>query len=154
MKKYLSLIMALLAMNAIANTVMPVTPSAPIIYLSTVDTSGNILKSLNTTIYSVSNAKLNLCWEVAGMPLSAQNNVVEVMTGPERFTVIGDNNSSVDADKSGKVYTIKQVAAPAINNEFIRRCWKFDKNDPLGEYKLDVDVNGVSFPTRTFTLIK
>lgn len=154
MKKYLSLFMALLATNAMAETVTPAAPSAPTIYLSTVETGGSVLKSLNTTTYSVSNAKLNLCWEVVGVPISVKNNVVEVMTGPERFTVIGDNNSSVDADKSGKVYTIKQVAAAAINNEFIRRCWKFDKSDPLGEYKLDVTVNGVSLPTKTFTLIK
>lgn len=154
MKKYLSLIMTLLATNAMAETVMPVAPSMPTLYLSTVDTGGRVLKSLNTTTYSVSNAKLALCWEVVGVPLLAQNNVVEVMTGPERFTVNGDNNSVINADKSGKVYTIKHVATPAINNEFIRRCWKFDKKDPLGEYKLDVTVNDVSFPTRTFTLIK
>lgn len=54
MKKYLSLIMTLLATNAMAETVMPVAPSVPTLYLSTVDTGGRVLKSLNTTTYSVS----------------------------------------------------------------------------------------------------
>ncbi|AUI66070.1 MULTISPECIES: pseudouridine synthase [Glaesserella] len=157
MKKYFALTMALVSVTAVANTNKPVNSHTaeqkpPMMVLTTVDVSGKVMKPLNSRVYSLSKAKTELCWEVFNIPFIAKNRITEVFDTPDtaKFTT---TDSSIVSSNDNKTHTIITYQ-PSINNELIRRCWKFDKTDPLGTYKLTLQVNDVTFPTQTFSVVK
>lgn len=156
MKKYLLLAMAFASTAALANTQANTNATKeakpPMMVLTTVDVSGKVAKPLNSTVYSLSREKTELCWEVINVPFIAKNKVVEVFNAPakSKFT---HPDASVTTSNEDKTHTIVSHV-PSANNEFIRRCWKFDKTDPIGNYTLDLRVNDIIFPTQKFSIVK
>lgn len=156
MKKYLLLAMAFASTTALANTQVNTNATKEtkpsMMALTTVDVSGKVAKPLNSTVYSLSREKTELCWEVINVPFTAKNKVTEVFNAPakSKFTAPG---SSIIVTNDDKTHTIVSYVANS-NNEFIRKCWKFDKADPIGNYTLDLQVNDVIFPTQKFSVVK
>lgn len=159
MKKYLLLAMAFASTTALANTQANTNATTtkeakqPIMGLTTIDVGGKVAKSLNSTVYSLSKANTTqLCWEVINIPFTAKNKVTEVFTTPakSKFT---HPDASVTTSNEDKTHTIVSHI-PSVNNEFIRKCWKFDKTDPIGNYTLDLRVNDIIFPTQKFSIVK
>ena len=156
MKKYLLLAMAFASTATLANTQVNTNATKeakpPIMALTTVDVSGKVAKALNSTVYSLSKEKTELCWEVINVPFIDKNKIIEVFNAPakSKFTA---PDASITTSNEDKTHTIVSHI-PSVNNEFIRKCWKFDKTDPIGNYTLDLQVNDVIFPTQKFSVVK
>ncbi|STZ77031.1 Uncharacterised protein [Bergeriella denitrificans] len=90
-----------------------------------------------------------LCWELTGLSEFALSaNVTETFVSPKsaRFA---NAASSVDGTEH-KISSNLPVIRADGKAPYIRHCWRMEPTDPLGEYSLQVDVNGVSYPAKTF----
>ncbi|WGE32615.1 pseudouridine synthase [Actinobacillus genomosp. 2] len=156
MKKHLMLAMGLLSsVTAIANTTPDTTPAKetrPMLAIYLLDLNGKVAKPIRSTTYSVSQKNLHLCWEAVNVPFTAKNQVTEIFNAPApaKFT---EQGVTVVSSNDGKTHTISRQLA-SHNNEFIRKCWKFDKTDPKGEYTLQVRINNIEFPAMPFNIVK
>ncbi|AMW17431.1 pseudouridine synthase [Glaesserella parasuis] len=154
MKKYLITITSLLLPSTMGfAATVKIAPEPPMMVLTTIDFSGEVPKSLNSTTYSISNKKIQLCWEVINVPFTAQNKTTEIFNSPAKSTMMGGQGDNVVSTKDGKMHTITSQMK-SVNNEFIRRCWKFDNTDPIGDYTLDLQINDTIFPTQKFKIVK
>lgn len=125
--------------------------TAPKMYLSVLDTSSQVPRSVDNRVYSVSNKNLQLCWFVRDMQFAPSNQVVEVFIAPN------DKGQFMKADatisKNSNIHTIRS-SKKATNDEVISNCWRFDNTDPLGKYTLDLQVNDFVFKGVQFELVK
>lgn len=124
----------------------------PILKLAVVDISDGTLNEIQDKKYSIKNSGHNLCWIVFNMPFSPSNQITEVFSSPKKAN-FSDPNGSRKVSKNGKNHTIS-IDLPSQNDQFIQRCWKFDKKDPVGKYTLAIKINGINFPAQTFEVIK
>ncbi|KMK51664.1 hypothetical protein RO21_04765 [[Actinobacillus] muris] len=124
--------------------------NAPVLRFGVVDTSNKIAQEVGLT-YSIANKHHELCWTAFNLPFQMQNKVVEVFISPKaaQFTSAG---ATVAYSKDKKTHTITTMMPN--RQETVGKCWRFDKNDPLGKYKVDIRVDDIIFPTQTFELVK
>lgn len=146
MKKALVLLTALVSASAFAET-QPV-DTRPMMKFGVYDTSNKVAREVPGNKYSISNKHHRLCWVAFNMPFQPSNQVVEVFNSPKNAKFSGAVSS-----KDGKTHTIKLHTASS-NNEFLERCWRFEKTDPKGKYSLSVSVNDVTFPATQFEVVK
>lgn len=139
--------------NNIESLPLATLANKPTIYLSMVKKEGNTLISLNSTTYSVSQKDVQLCWEVVNLPLNAANRVEETFRSPTKAQILPEKNAMLEVSNGGKTHKITSFL-PTAKKNFIRRCWLFDHRDPVGEYKVDVKIGNLLFPTQTFTVVK
>lgn len=125
---------------------------APKLILEVYDNSNKVPKHIEGRKYSISKKAQQLCWTAFNMPFSPNNGIKEIFISPKKAKFM-DKNSVVVPSKDGKMNVITAML-PSHNNEFIQRCWSFDKNDPLGTYQLKVFVNDIEFPQQKFELVK
>ena len=150
MKKALILLTSLVSASAFAET-QPV-DTRPMMKFGVYDTSNKVAREVANKKYSISNKNHTLCWSAFNMPFQPTNQVVEVFNSPQKAKFNNLQGSAVSA-KDGKTHTIS-TNMPSVNNEFIERCWYFDKNDPVGKYTLELRVNNIAFPVQTFEVVK
>lgn len=128
------------------------THSPPMLKLAVYHTTNKAMKQIEGLKYSVSQKGQNLCWTVFNMPFSSKNTVIEIFESPKKAHFV-DPNSAVVSSKNGIKHTITS-SLPSQNNEYIQRCWTFDKKDPKGQYRLTIQVNNIAFGTQTFEVVK
>ena len=124
----------------------------PMMKFGVFDTSNKVPREVAGNKYSISNKNHKLCWAAFNMPFQPTNQVIEVFNSPKKAK-FSDPQGSAVSSKDGKTHTIS-LNMKSVNNEFIERCWNFDKNDPLGKYSLEVKVNNIGFPVQTFEVVK
>lgn len=146
MKKALIILATLTSVTAFAETSQ--VNNQPMMKFGVYDVSNTVAKEVSGNKYSISNKHHRLCWTAFNMPFQPSNQVVEVFTSPKNAKFSGAVSS-----KDGKTHTIKLHTASS-NNEFLERCWRFEKTDPKGKYSLSVSVNDVTFPTVPFSVVK
>lgn len=146
MKKALAILIGLMSVSALADE------TKPHLKLGVYDTSTKVAKDIGLT-YSVSNKNLMLCWTVVNMKFDAanRNQVVEVFDAPTSSANFAKPGATVR--KVDNKISISSII-PSANNEYIQHCWKFDNTDPLGKYKMNVQVNETSFGPLEFELVK
>lgn len=129
-------------------------PTPPMLKLGVYDLSGKVPKDVGLK-YSIKNKNLQLCWAAFNMPFSPtnQNEVIQQFVSPKKTAYNGLNNANIVVSPDGKTTTIKLIL-PSHQNQFIEQCWKYEKSDPLGKYKLTVRVNDIQFDTLEFELVK
>lgn len=153
MKKSL-VALAFFSASVWANTetqgLQPSAQNAPMIRFGVLDTRNQIAQDAGLT-YSISNPHHELCWSAFNLPFQMQNKVVEVFVSPKaaQFKSAG---STVERSKDKKTHTISTFVPN--RQASINKCWRFDKQDPLGKYKVDIRINDIVFPTQTFELVK
>lgn len=124
----------------------------PEIYLSVFDTSTNPFTDLKTTKLSRSNPKLQLCWIAQGT-FYQEVNLVETMKAPEKQTIVAEG-SRVATSEDGKTNTIRGSLESLNRGKVLVKCWRFDENDPLGKYTLQVQVVKKQYKPLPFTVVK
>lgn len=158
MKKTATLLVSLLALPAFANNDVKLesTPqlvnNPPMLKLAIYDFSNNVRREVEGRKYSINNKNHQLCWVAFSMPFQLKNAVSEVFVSPSN-TVFSVPSASVMTSEDGKTHTIKEDL-PAINNEFLTRCWRFDETDPQGKYILQVQINDIHFEPQSFEVVK
>lgn len=157
MKKTLSLIAIALSMTsaAFAASVEGAPQKIePKLHLSVYEKANEMAqpKDLNTRDVSRSATNLQLCWVAEGT-FKKEVQVVEIFKAPARtsFILAGSGTSTASPDK--KTHTLvgtRQVA----NGTTVHNCWRFDKQDPIGEYTLTLQVDDISFTPVKFNVVK
>lgn len=124
----------------------------PILKLGVYDTSDGFINEVTSKKYSIKNSGHNLCWIAFNLPFGESNHVVETFVAPKK-TAFNDPPSHKKVSKSGRTHTIS-LDLPSENNLFIQRCWRFDKKDPIGQYKVTIKINEYTFPAQIFEVVK
>ncbi len=152
MKKSFVVLLGLLSAAALANNAGGEQQgNQPMLNLAVYDTSTQVAKPLGTQ-YSVSAKGIQLCWVAFNMPFSANNKVIEIFQSPDKATF--SDTVGLVVSSEDKLWHKVSSSLSSQNNEFIQRCWAFDKNDPLGKYTLDIQINNVRFASQEFELVK
>lgn len=154
MKKSLVLAMSLAVSTSVfaANEPAKTQPTnQPMIKVAVYDVSNKVAREVGHQ-YSVSNKNLRLCWAAFNMSFQPSNTIVEEFFSPAKAK-FSEPNGSVVTSKDAKKHTVTTSLA-AQNNEYIQKCWHFDKSDPLGKYKLNIRVNNTQFDGLEFELVK
>ena len=124
----------------------------PMMKFGVFDTSNKVVREVADNKYSISNKNHTLCWTAFNMPFQPDNNIVEIFKSPKKAN-FSDPQGNSTTSEDGQTHTIS-LNMKSVNNEFIERCWNFDKNDPLGKYTLEVKVNDINFPVQTFEVVE
>lgn len=61
--------------------------------------------------------------------------------------------SKIDSSADKKNHTIITEINLA-NNQVLNRCWGFDKTDPVGKYKMEIQINDHIFKGLEFEIVK
>ncbi|QEY24067.1 hypothetical protein [Neisseria animalis] len=89
------------------------------------------------------------CWVASNLPdLALEADVVETFESPKK-AVFADAHSSVDG-KTHRIDSRIKVIREAGKSPVVQKCWRMEASDPAGEYRWQVQVNGVSYPQQTF----
>ncbi|MDO4697695.1 MAG: hypothetical protein Q4A60_03325 [Pasteurellaceae bacterium] len=156
MKKSLAITLGLLAGTALAN--QPNTSQAeaqpPSLTLEVFDTSTGVHSIVEGRKFSVSRKNIELCWTAFNLSIEPNNTSIEIFVSPKRATFV-DQGSKISKSKDGRKHTITSTfSTDKTDQDLVRKCWKFDKKDPLGKYTLEVQVNNIKFPPQTFHVVK
>lgn len=129
------------------------TEKPPIMALRVMDNSTTPAKLVEGTMLSVSK-KQNLCVLLDNIPYQADNTLTHYFTSPKaaKFEALGmDVKTSSDKKHFEITAKIKNINP---DMKIFHQCWKFDQNDPVGTYKLDVKMNDIMFKGLSFKIVK
>lgn len=98
---------------------------------------------VNEQVFQRSKPNRLFCWfaiDVAPAGIPAQ--VIETFIAPQVTTFSYGENQAKGVEQK-----IKTSHQPKIVNEqsVLEQCWRFDANDPLGDYQFSVEINGETF---------
>lgn len=127
-----------------------VTP--PEIYLSVFDTTTNPFTDLKTTKLSRSNPNLQLCWIAQGT-FYQQVNLIETFKAPAPQKMVAEG-ARIATSEDGKTNAIRGPLDSLNRGKVLVKCWRFDENDPLGKYSLQVQVVKKVYPPLSFSVVK
>lgn len=159
MKKSLIIALSLVAGSALANQATQQVPQQhgaqpPMLSVEVFDSSTGMPRIIEGRKFSVSKKNLDLCWTAFNVPITSNNSTVEVFVAPRKATFVSQG-SKISKSKDGKKHTITSpFSTTQTDFDLVRKCWKFDKKDPLGKYTLEVQVNDIKFPPQTFHVVK
>ncbi|MBF0784253.1 hypothetical protein E4T80_02015 [Muribacter muris] len=127
--------------------------NTPVVQFGVVDISSQIAKIAKNVglAYSLKNQNHRLCWTAYNVPFQMQNKVIEVFVTP-KASQFNSEGATVESSKDKKTHKITTMVPN--NSDSFGRCWRFDDKDPLGTYKVDIQVNDIIFQTQTFELVK
>lgn len=158
MKKSLAVVLGLVSATTLADetknlpALQPLAQNAPVLVVGVYDVSNKVVRAVPERKLSLSNKNHQLCWTALNVPSELTNKVTEIFVAPEKANFV-DSSSSIAVSKDGKKHTIT-VNIPRQSKDFLERCWRFNKNDPLGKYILEVQINDIKFPAQSFELVK
>ncbi|MDH2925486.1 hypothetical protein EV693_10524 [Nicoletella semolina] len=154
MKKFTISLFALISANvmAVSSIERPQENIPPKLRFGVFEVKEKGSRLLESNQFSVSNKEHKLCWAAFDMPFDVSNTVIEVFYSPKKAKFI-DTIQQVSTSEDGKTHTVTSKL-PSQQGKFIERCWTFDKNDPLGKYSVDIQVNDIIFPTQYFEVTK
>lgn len=143
----------LFSVNAIAQNKAPEkkAPAQPEIFVSVFDASQNPFTDTNTTTLSRSAENRRLCW-VANGKFNKSVNLVETFNAPAAQTMMVGEHSRVSTSNDGKTNTIRGTEESYNNGKYLFKCWRFDKNDPVGKYTLQIKADKQTFPALSFSV--
>lgn len=158
MKKLTLLALSLASASLWANeTAKPTNTEAkpPRAVFQVIETDGKVARAVQGNQVSISK-KQELCWTVVDLPFKPSNQVTEEFLTPKGAKFAAQGSSVINSEENGlNKSKITSASMKAVNNEFLRRCWKFDKNDPTGHYQIALQVNDTLFePAYKFEVIK
>ncbi|OOF66058.1 hypothetical protein [Rodentibacter sp. Ppn85] len=125
---------------------------SPEIYLSVFDTSVEPFTDLKTTVLPRSQSALRLCWVAQGQ-FSEMVSTIETLKAPKKQTVTAQG-SQISTSKDGKVNVIRSTLETLDQGRNLVRCWNFDESDPLGQYKIQIQIMGKIYQDLPFSVVK
>ncbi len=123
----------------------------PAITLRIVDAKGQVPIFITGNQLSLSQEH-KLCWATVNMRFDTKVHVVEEFHTPEKMSFAAPD-TQVATSPDGKNHLLTTLL-DSTNGEYVSRCWAFDNNDPIGKYKVDIQVNDYFFKGLEFEVIK
>ncbi|OOF87283.1 hypothetical protein BKG94_09190 [Rodentibacter ratti] len=124
---------------------------SPEIYLSVFNTSTEPFTDLKTTALSRSQSNLRLCWVAQGQ-FSESVSTIETLKAPAKQKIVA-KGSEVSTSQNGKVNVIRSTLKTSDQGRSLVRCWHFDETDPLGKYKLQIQIMGKVYQDLSFSVV-
>ncbi|WP_439241638.1 hypothetical protein [Lonepinella sp. BR2474] len=157
MKKLTAIALAFISTTVWAATenkgTVPTPKLSPTANIFVLDVSGKTPKLLPGNQLSRSKPR-HLCVAISNVDIQEQNRFIEYILAPEPMTMISQGSEiKIDEDKKGFLITTS-VKKSDVKNNVVSRCWRFDKNDPVGKYKLDAQFNNIVFKNLSFEVLK
>lgn len=129
------------------------TEKPPVVVLRVVDNATTPAKLVEGTTLSVSK-KQSLCVLLDNIPYQADNTLVHYFTSPKAAKFEAPSmDVKTSSDKKHFEITAK-IKNTNPEMKTFHQCWKFDQNDPIGTYKLDVKMNDITFKGLSFKIVK
>ena len=156
MKKQLIFSLGLMATFAASAVETPAdSDNSPIAALRVFDISGTNAKALEGNELSRSKPR-EVCLLVGNVPVQDSNTLVQYLQAPAKTKIeMPANMAKVEAENNGQNFLIsKTITKAEMPNNRAVFCWRFTKEDPLGEYKLDVQFNDIVFKGLKFKVLK
>ncbi|STY62873.1 hypothetical protein M3704_06460 [Mannheimia haemolytica] len=124
----------------------------PAVSLQVFDMSGKVARPIQGNTLSISKKQNRLCWVSVNIPLQGKVNIVEAFYAPAALTLVSPG-SQFDSSADNKNHTIVTLVE-SNNNQSVSRCWSFDQTDPIGKYKLEVQIKDQVFKGLEFEITK
>lgn len=123
----------------------------PTVILRVMDFSGKVPRVVNSQKVSISK-KHQLCWSTVNVPVSEKVRIVEAFYTPSA-TNFNSPGMTIKASEDKKEFLIIGDVN-SVNNEYVIRCWKFDNKDPIGLYRMEIQVGNIIFKDLSFSITK
>lgn len=157
MKKLITAAFSLLATTAFAGTQNSQNISnaqfQPMAAIQVFDTSGTQPRLMKGNKLSRSKSR-QVCVTLVNLPTQEKNLFAEYFQAPApmNLTLEGAN---VQVEENRKNFLISfHVPKSEVKSNTFSQCWQFNKQNPIGTYKLDVQFNGVVFKGLEFKVLK
>lgn len=124
----------------------------PAIVLQVYDVSGKVEKQIKGTTLSIEKKQNKLCWVSINVPIKPQTLLAEAFYAPDKFKLIAPG-TKIDSSADQKNHTVVSQITN-MNNQNFSRCWSFDKNDPIGKYQMEIQINDHIFKGLDFEIVK
>lgn len=124
----------------------------PTVVLQVLDLNGKVARPIKGNKLSISKKQTQLCWHSINVPTQNKVMIAEAFYAPAKMKLVSPG-SRVDSSKDGKNHTVI-TEANLVNNQSLSRCWGFDKNDPIGKYKMEIQINDQVFKGLEFEIVK
>lgn len=156
MKKMMIVTLAMLSATTMAATKTNIkpenTPTAqPTVVLRVLDFSSKTPRPLTENKLSQSKNQ-QLCWSSVNVPLSGKVQFAEAFYAPAATTFTSEGMSVTASEDKKEFLIVGNVTFK--DNTNLTRCWKFTKEDPVGHYRLDVQINDIIFKGLAFEVVK
>lgn len=125
----------------------------PAIVLQIFDTSTKISRPIKGNKLSISKKQNQLCWNAVNLTLPTNEvTIAEAFYAPAPMNLLA-NGSTLESSADKKSHTVITKSKVQLN-QVVGRCWGFDSTDPIGKYKLDVQINNIIFKDLAFEIVK
>ncbi|QIM66784.1 hypothetical protein A4G16_05075 [Mannheimia granulomatis] len=124
----------------------------PSVVLQVFDISSQIARPITGNTLSISKKQSRLCWSSVNLPVQNKAMVVEAFYAPNTLTLVSPG-SKIDSSPDKKNHTIV-TEINNMGNQNVNRCWGFDKTDPIGKYKMEIQINDYIFKGLEFEIVK
>lgn len=124
----------------------------PAVVLQVFDISGEADKPITGTTLSIEKKQNKLCWTSLNVPIQPKTLLAEAFYAPDKFKIVSQG-SKVDSSADEKNHTIVSEVTN-INSPNLSRCWVFNESDPIGKYKMEIQINDYIFKELAFELVK
>lgn len=130
--------------------------TTPTFYMGVIDVGSAQKTQISQNTLSLSNPSHQLCWQATGLnPNTPRFIINEHITSPAP-AVFKDNSARIESTGLNH-QIVRGVISDGSGN--LRRCWQFDKSDPIGSYRLSITIDDAStalvdwvFPAQYFYL--
>lgn len=157
MKKFAVLALSMFCFNAMAenngNTVTNTQQSQPIAAIRVIDSSVKPEKLMEGNSLSRTKAR-KLCTIIENVNAQDNNQFAVYFQAPAPISFAGIQGKIQSEDNQKNHLIIFNVDKKDIKNNQFVQCWTFGKEDPIGEYKLDLQFNDIVFKGLSFNLLK
>lgn len=125
----------------------------PAVILKVFDMSTKVARPIQGTTLSISKKQNQLCWYSINVPVQNKVMIAEAFYAPAKMKFVS-SRSQVDSSEDGKNHTIITETSLVNHNQPLSRCWRFYKTDPIGKYKMEVQINDLIFKGLEFEIVK
>lgn len=124
----------------------------PAIVVQVFDINGKVARPIKGNKLNIEKKQNRLCWNSVNVPVQGKVMIAEAIYAPGPAKASSEG-SQVQPSPDGTSNTIITNINNATEN-YVSRCWTFDKSDPIGKYRLDVQINDQVFKGLEFEIVK
>lgn len=122
------------------------------IYLSVFDKTQNPMTDLKKRELSRASKSEMVCWVAKGK-FPKKVKVIETFKTQAKAE-FSKEGAKIDSSENKKLHSITSDIPSVNDGEYVMNCWEFGRWDPLGKYRLTVQVGKQKYEMQSFELIQ
>lgn len=124
----------------------------PAVALQVFDASGKVAKPIKGTKLNIAKKQDRLCWHSINVPVQGNVMIAEAIYAPAKAKAAASGSQVIPSPDGTSNTIITNLTN--VNKEYVSRCWNFDNTDPVGKYKIDIQINDQVFKGLEFEIVK